>query len=339
MKILKYILFLLLLTFIGIAIYIAVQPDEYHVARTRTINAPISVVYNNVIDFKNWEDWSPWLEKNPNAIVKLGEQTEGVGGEYTWQDKDGSGTIKTLNAEKNVFIEQEMQFEDFSPSKIYWSFEANNNNTTNVTWSMKGSKLPFMFKAYTAFSGSMDKQVGPDYERGLEKLENTIISEMQRYSIEINGITEHSGGYYLYNSTSCKISELESKMAEMFPKIVNYAKENQINFAGAPFAYYHIWDKTNNATIFSCCVPTNEKIVSSESDVLTGQLTPFKALKVTLKGDYKNLTETWEKAFAYIPENDLEFMGNGPMLETYITDPEKEHNPANWITEIYIAVK
>jgi effector-binding domain-containing protein len=41
----------------------------------------------------------------------------------------------------------------------------------------------------------------------------------------------------------------------------------------------------------------------------------------------------------YIPENNLEIQENGPMLETYITDPMSTPNPANWITEIYIAVK
>ena len=35
----------------------------------------------------------------------------------------------------------------------------------------------------------------------------------------------------------------------------------------------------------------------------------------------------------------MEFAENGPMLEAYLTDPMSKPNPADWITEIYIAVK
>ena len=109
--------------------------------------------------------------------------------------------------------------------------------------------------------------------------------------------------------------------------------------AGAPYVMYHKWDEENNAVMFSCCVPTTSKIIATESDVLTGQLKPFKALKTTLKGDYENLKEAWETAMKYVPENALEFTENGPMIESYVTDPMTEPNPANWITEIYLALK
>ena len=55
MKALKYVLFLLLIIGIGFAIYIAVQPNSFEVTRSHIINAPQQVVYNEVIDLKNWE--------------------------------------------------------------------------------------------------------------------------------------------------------------------------------------------------------------------------------------------------------------------------------------------
>ena len=339
MKFLKYILFLLLIAIIGIAIYIAVQPDSFNVSRTRTINAPKEVIYNQIIDFKNWEAWSPWLEKNPSTIVTLPEQTEGVGGSYLWEDADGKGKIETLSAEANASIEQQMQFEDFPPSNINWVLESNDDGSTNVNWRMTGNDLPFGFKAYTAFEGSMEEQVGPDYERGLEKLDSLVHAEMKKYAITVNGITEHGGGYYLYNTSSSKISDIENKMTELMSKLLDYSKKNNVLIAGAPFTSYHKWDEKNNATIFSCCIPTTEKIISNQSDILTGQLEAFKAVKTTLQGDYEYLAEAWDTIMDYIPDNGLEYTENGPMLETYITDPSKEVNPANWITEIYIAVK
>ena len=89
MKTIKYIVLLLLILIIGFSIYIAVQPNSFDVTRTKTINAPQSVVYNNIIDFKNWEAWSSWIEEKPETVITLSEKTEGIGGSYTWEDEDG----------------------------------------------------------------------------------------------------------------------------------------------------------------------------------------------------------------------------------------------------------
>lgn len=339
MKAFKYILFLLLIAFIGIAIYVAVQPNSFEVTRTRTIKAPSAVVYNNIIDYKNWESWLSWAEEDPDMKITLSEKSEGVGGSYSWEDKDGIGIMKTTDAVLNKSIQQDMQFENFPKSNVNWILKANDDGSTDVTWTISGKDLPFAFKAYAAFIGGMEKQIGPHYERSLEKLDSIVVASMKVYNVVVNGVTNHSGGYYLYNTTSCKIDELASKIKEMMPKVGEYVIKNNITMAGAPFTNYHKWDMENNAVIFSCCVPTNEKIITTDSNILTGQLQPFKAVKTTLKGDYTNLKEAWEAADEYIKENNLEQLETGPAIETYISDPMLTPNPADWITEIYIAVK
>jgi len=339
MKFLKYLLFLLLIVIIGFAIYVAVQPSDFEVSRTRTVEAPAAVLYNHVIDFKNWESWSPWVEKEPDLKISYPEQTKGVGGSYSWVGKDGLGNMKTVATLANSSIDQELQFEDYHPSKISWSFEPTEDNKTTVTWKMNGEKTPFMFKAFAAVSGGFDAMIGPDFERGLEKLDSIVVAEIKKYSIKVDGITEHSGGFYLYKTTSSKMEDFSTKMVEMMSKMGEFVEKNNVAMAGSPFVLYHKWDEENNAVMFSCCVPTTSKVIAAESDILTGQLNPFKAVKTILKGDYKNLKEAWETAMKYIPENGLEFTENGPMIEAYVTDPMSEPNPANWITEIYVAVK
>ena len=340
MKALKYILFLLLIFIIGFAIYIAIQPNNFEVKRERTINAPAAVVYNNVIDFKNWKNWSPWIEADPTMEVTPGASTKGIGGSQSWVGKDGIGSMKTIATTANASIEQELQIDTYEPSKITWTFEPTTNGETKVTWKMNSEKVPFMFKGFAAISGGFDNMIGPDFERGLEKLDSVVKADIEKYSITIHGITEHGGGYYLYNTTSCKITDLENTMHKMMTKVSAYTTINNIKMAGAPFTNYHKWDEENNTVMFSSCVPTTDKVITAaDSDILTGQLNPFKAVKTTLKGDYKNLKETWDKDYKYIPENNLEFTDDGPTLEVYPTDPVNTPNPANWITEIYIAIK
>ncbi|MCB0398022.1 MAG: SRPBCC family protein, partial [Winogradskyella sp.] len=282
MKALKYILFIVLILVIGVSIYIAVQPNSFEVTRSRTINAPAAVIYNNVIDFKNWESWSSWVEKDPETVITFSDTTAGVGGSYSWVDSHGSGKMTTLAANPDQSIEQKLQFGNFEPSNITWNFEPSDDGKTNVTWKMHSDKIPFFFKADALFKGGFDNMIGPDFERGLEKLDSLIIESMMVYSIKVDGIANHGGGYYIYNTTSCKMDDIEERMTEMLSKISNYAMKNRIAMAGAPYVNYHKWDEANNATIFSCCIPTTTQVITTESDILSGQLEPFRAVKTTM---------------------------------------------------------
>jgi effector-binding domain-containing protein/uncharacterized protein YndB with AHSA1/START domain len=340
MKALKYIFFLLLIVIIAIAIYIAVQPNDYSVTRTRTIKAPAAVIYENVNDYKNWASWSSWSEKDPNIKITLPEDTSGLEGSYSWEDADGVGTIKTIEVNPNKAIEQEVQINDYPKSKVTWKFNPNEDGSTDVTRTISGEDLPFGFKFATLLNGSMEEQIGPEYERSLEKLDSIVLADMRKYSIIVDKTpTQHSGGFYVYNSTATTFEDFPSKMEKMLPEVMNYAKKNNITIAGAPFVLYHQWDEANNAVMFSCCIPTASRVITTGSDILTGQIEPFKALKVTLTGDYANLKEAWETGMEAIEESSLEQDEDGPMIEAYLNTPMETPNPANLKTEIYIAVK
>ncbi|MFK7782264.1 GyrI-like domain-containing protein, partial [Psychroserpens sp.] len=114
---------------------------------------------------------------------------------------------------------------------------------------------------------------------------------------------------------------------------------NNVTMAGPPFILYHKWDEENDAAIFSTCVPTNSKIVTDDAEILTGKLESFSAVKTVLKGNYSNLKEAWETTMKYIADNNLEMVEGGSMLETYLSDPMRELNPAKWFTEIYVEVE
>ncbi|WP_339624597.1 GyrI-like domain-containing protein [uncultured Winogradskyella sp.] len=339
MKFLKYILLLLLIAIIGFSIYIAVQPNSFKVTRTKTIDAPQAVIYNNVIDFKNWEAWSYLTDYHPETVTILAEKTKGINGSYAWQNNKGNGSITTVKTNLNTSITQKMQFGELPESEVNWNFKTNEDSSTEVTWTISGKNLPFKFKMLSALMGGMEKQIGAHFKNGLTKLDSVLQAEMKVYTINVKGITAHSGGYYLYNSTSGKFSTYKENMKVMLPKLGAYALTHNIAMAGAPFILYHKWDKENDAVIFSSCIPTNSKIVLDEPDILTGKLESFKAVKTVLKGDYANLEEAWETTITYITENNLEMIEGGQMLETYINNPTDNPNPADWITEIFVAIK
>jgi len=340
MKTLKYVFLLLLLLFVAGAVYIATLDSSYDVTRTKIIKAPSEVVYKYVNDYKNWPAWSPWIEKEPSATLTYGDKTMGEGANYNWSGEIlGEGSMETIESKFPDSIKQKITFiTPFeSESDIYWNFKPTDEGV-EVVWGMKG-KMDFFFKAFSAFNGGMDKQIGPDFERGLFKLDSVVEVDMKKYSITTNGISTRGGGYYLYTTTSCKINEMAEKMMEMIPLATTYALENNIPLAGAPFTLYHQFDTENNAVIFSCAIPISEKIITApNSGIQTGLLKPFRAVKITLKGNYDYLKEAWDSAYKFIAENNLEPTVGVAALEVYLTDSLSTPNPADWVTEIFVPV-
>ena len=338
MKFLKYILFLLLILAIGFAIYIAVQPNEFSVTRTRNIQAPPAVIYNNVSDFKNWEAWSSWVEEKPDTKITLSDKTVGVGGSYTWEDDDGVGTMKTIAVDPNKSINQEMQFGEFPSSDVSWDFKPDSKGGTDVTWNISGKDLPFVFKFFSTIMGGMEKQIGSHFERGLEKLDDIVVKSMEAYSISESVITEYGGGFYMYKTTAVTSENISQVMGKQYGEIIGYMYKNNIKQTGMPFTIYDEPDANGNV-IMSQAIPIQNRVMASPgSEVLCGYIPKTKALKTTLKGNYTYLHNAWETTMKYVSENDLQ-QSNLKPFEIYQTDPDNYPNPADWITEIYIPLK
>jgi len=335
MKVLKYIFILLLILVIGIAIYIATLDGNYDVKQSRTIKAPVEVVFNEVNDYKNWKNWGPWYELDPTIVASFPEITTGVGASYTWTGADGNGSMKTISLIPNKEIIQQIDFGTGTTPEVYWDFNKVNDGT-EITWGMRGESS-FFEKMYWLTQGGIDKNMIPMYNRGLELLEQHILKQLEKHTIEIKGVVDYGGGYYLYQTTSCKMEDLEKRMNEMFPIILKYMEENAINSAGKRFTINHKWDEVNNTTMFSTCVPIKERIITF-GDVLTGYLKPKKTFKTVLIGDYKFSYEAWEAAYKSLNEQGFIEVKGGEPIEVYSVNSHDTTNPSKWVSEIYIPI-
>jgi effector-binding domain-containing protein len=344
MKILKYLFFLLLIVLIGGAIYIATKDGTFDVAKTKTIEAPAEVIYNNVKDFKNWESWGPWMTQDKGIEINYAEKTEGEGASYSWKsDVVGDGSMKTVRVIPNKEIEQEIIFNTpigDSDSNVYWKFEAGETpNTTKVTWGMKGEQS-FLEKASLLFSSeNFEASVGSMFAEGLENLNQAVLEDMKKFTIHVDGIAQHGGGYYLYNTTSAKMGDVDSKMEAMMEQVMGYMEANKIQMSGKPFALYNEIDEANGTVIFSACIPVQDRVITPEgSTIVSGYMEPVSALKTTLKGSYDNLSEAYAQAKSYMVKNGIQEHPTAHTFEVYVTDPTEVANPANYVTEIYIPV-
>jgi len=336
MKLLKYLFFLILILIIGGSIYLATLNGSYDIKQTKIIKAPVEVVFNEINDYKNWQHWSPWLEMDSTIVATYPEITSGVNASYSWTGKEGGGSMKTISLIPNKEIIQQIDFGTGSTPEVYWNLKKVDNGT-EVTWGIRG-KNTFTEKAYWLTQGGIEKNIKPMYIRGLDLLDTYITKEMEKHSIVSKGIVDYGGGYYLYLTTSCKITDLDKKIEPMFSEIMKYMEENNLQSSGKPFTINHKWDEENNTTMFSTCIPVSERIITT-GNVLTGFLKPQKTFKTVFTGDYKYNTEAWEAAFKNLYAQNLKEIENAEPFEVYLVSPHDTSNPSKWITEIYIPIQ
>jgi uncharacterized protein YndB with AHSA1/START domain len=148
--------------------------DTYTVQRTATMQAPPARVFDEIADFHNWTSWSPWEDIDPGLQRTYSGAPAGVGAVYQWSGnrKAGQGRMEIVDATEPTRVRIDLAFEKpwKSRSDTVFTIEPEGSGS-RVTWSMTGKKT-LMTKVMGIFT-SMDKVIGPDFEKGLARLKTT----------------------------------------------------------------------------------------------------------------------------------------------------------------------
>jgi uncharacterized protein YndB with AHSA1/START domain len=154
---------------------VAMQPAEFRVTRTATINAPPADVFPHVNDLHKWEAWSPWARLDPEMKLTYDGPAEGAGASYTWSgnNKVGEGRTTITESRPNDLVRLKLEFvRPFTATNdVEFTFRSEGDQTS-VTWDMTG-RNNFMSKAFCLFV-NMDRMVGGDFEKGLAQLKAVV---------------------------------------------------------------------------------------------------------------------------------------------------------------------
>ena len=172
MTIFLYILISIVIIIIILAI---IAPKNYEFTRTILINKPLPEVFNYLKSLKKQDDWSPWAEKDPNMKKSFTGVDGEVGCMSSWVgNKDvGEGEQEILGVTENKEIISELRF--FKPWKTTsegYLRVSEEGDQTLVNWGFIG-KNKFPVSIVMLFM-NMDKAIGGDFEKGLEKLKKLL---------------------------------------------------------------------------------------------------------------------------------------------------------------------
>lgn len=130
-------------------------------------------------------------------------------------------------------------------------------------------------------------------------------------------------------------------IAELLPKLYEYAGSKGAQFAGPPVFVCHETaeqameaDKTGTAKV-EVAAPIAEKIPETD-EIKCYTLPGGKMAKTIHKGPYEQCGPTYEKLFKWLGENGKKITGQ--TREIYLNDPH-EVGPDELLTEIYVPIQ
>ena len=156
-------------------VIVVMQPNEFSLSRSIVINAMPTEVFSHVNDFHQWEHWSPWAKIDPSMKATYEGPASGEGASYSWigNNQVGEGRMTITKSQPAELIHINLEFiKPFQATNLTVFEFKSEGQGTSVIWTMSG-KNNFMAKAMCLFM-SMEKMVGPDFEKGLAQMKMAV---------------------------------------------------------------------------------------------------------------------------------------------------------------------
>lgn len=148
--------------------------NTYTVERSAVIDAPPRRVFPEVANFHRWQTWSPWEDVDPDMKRSYSGAGAGTGAVYEWSGnrKAGAGRMQITRADEPSLVHVDLRFtkpfKSENDMRMTFEPEGPTGSQTRVTWTLEGP-MTLMTRVMGVFT-SMDKLVGPDFEKGLQRL-------------------------------------------------------------------------------------------------------------------------------------------------------------------------
>lgn len=170
-----YLLGTVIVIVIAVVLIAFLKPADYRISRSTLIGAPVKAIVPQIENFHRWEAWSPWEHLDPTMRKTFEGPETGVGAIYAWagNSKVGEGRMTVVESRAGERLGIKLEFMKPFPSVCESGFTFQpEGQGTRVTWTMSGRHAP-VARVMMLFM-NMDRMVGGQFERGLEKLRTLV---------------------------------------------------------------------------------------------------------------------------------------------------------------------
>jgi len=145
------------------------QPRIVHVERAVLVDRPPDAVFPLVNSLHRFNEWSPWQAYDPQMRMTYSGPESGVGARMEWSgnSKVGHGSQEITASDKDARVVSTIDFGEQGPAEAAFKLTPVAGQT-QVSWSLEIDMGNNPIGRYMGLL--MDRNVGPDYERGLEQL-------------------------------------------------------------------------------------------------------------------------------------------------------------------------
>jgi hypothetical protein len=145
-------------------------PSTYSVERSVVIKAEPAAIHPYINNLQRWPEWSAWTtEAYPTMVYTYEGPAEGVGAVSKWVVDDEDGMMTITQSDPATGVHYNLEFDKgsmkSSGSLMYEAVEGG----TKVVWK-NGGDCTLLFKPL------LDGMIGPDFEKGLNKMKTVVES-------------------------------------------------------------------------------------------------------------------------------------------------------------------
>ncbi|MEZ5017214.1 MAG: SRPBCC family protein [Flavipsychrobacter sp.] len=329
-KFLRFIGILLVILIVGFLILCVTGEKDVNIERSTTINGSKQAVWNQMVKFDNWTNWSPWKAMDSTMTYTVDGTDGEVGSVYTWTgEKSGKGSITNNNVSGNM-MSYDMHFiEPFDATADgYLKVEGDDGNVTAI-WGYHTTQSFFM-RGMSSLMG-MKSMLEASFDEGLGYLKEYVESgKASAFNIQT---TTFPATTYASVRGTVKFADMQNYFQESYGKIYGAAGD-RIDKTKPAGAIYYKWDEENGQADMA---PT---FAVTDGDDIKGvdmaRIPESQAYMIKYQGGYSGSYNAHMALGEHLGKSGKEL---NVVIEEYVVSPEQETDSNKFVTNIYYLTK
>lgn len=326
-KVLRFILIFIVVIVVGYLVLCLGAPRETSTEKSTIINAPVSTVWPQMVNYKYWDNWNPWKEADPTVISTITGPEGEPGQSSSWTSEESGSGEMTIKSVKGNTMQYDMHFiEPIESNAEGWvKAQPVEGNKTKATWAFHTEPVFIMRGAFMLFGKRMLEN---SFERGMELLKNHVESGNAKLTFNIEETTFPNTSYVTVRET-VSMDSLIKAFTRNKKKLDEIVKDNADgNFS----AIFYDWNAETNMTDFAVAYPVKPTVNGPNMVVVEES----ECYKIRYKGDYDLSEQVHGQLEAYAKSKGKEIVYK---IEEYEQGPFNQDDPNKYVTDIYYLVK